>query len=181
MSSVLVERCREKIKQIVMQYLFYVGDGRKARSMMTKEVQDLTTFVDKFVRYALDTKSVLESFASGDVDITNENYFVNRSKMINFALEIIPVMKEMNSKLNVTYEIKKVQPQTSKIKWLYFTFYAEKDKEKFQTYDENQDDFYEDYVTDTEMNAQDLQVFATALYNLQQNLTIISKKVALMY
>lgn len=181
MSSALIERCREKIKKIVMHYLFYVGDGRKARSMMTKEVQDLTTFVEKFVRYAIDTKSVLESFTSVDVDITNEHYFVNRSKMINFALEIIPIMKEMNPKLNVTYEIKKVQSQNSRIKWLYFTLYSEKDKEKFQTYDENQDDFYEDYVTDTEMNAQDSQAFATALCNLQKKLAIISKNVALMY
>ena len=112
-----------------MHYLFYVGDGRKARSMMTKEVQDLKTFVEKFVRYSLDTKSVLESFTSVDVDITNEHYFVNRSEMINFALEIIPIMKEMNPKLNVTYEIKKVQSQNSRIKWLYFTLYSEKDKE----------------------------------------------------
>ena len=90
-------------------------------------------------------------------------------------------MKEMNPKLNVTYEIKKVQSQNSRIKWLYFTFYSEKDKQKFQTYDENQDDFYEDYLTDTEMRAQNSQAFATALCTLQKKLAIISKKVALMY
>ena len=119
---------------------------------MTKEV-DLTNFVKKFIRYATDTKSVLEDATSIDVDICNEHYFVDSSQIVNFALDIIHVMKALNPHLNITYEIKKLQSQASKTKWLYFTFYSEKDTEKFQNYDANQDDFYEDYETDKEMRA----------------------------
>ena len=161
-----------------MHYLFYVGDGRKARSMRTKEV-NLANFVEKFIRYATDTKRVLEQAAYVSIDICNEHYFVNRSEMINFAFEVIPIMKEVNPQLNITYEIKNIQDRNSRSKWLYFTLGS--DKEKMKTYDANKDDYFEDYVTDTEMNAQNSQAFATALCNLQKKLAIISEKVALMY
>jgi len=172
MNSKLIDRYREKIQEIVKQFLFYVDDGRPARSMMTKEV-NLTNFVENIIKYATETNRILDNSPYKDIDICNEYYFVDRGQMTNFALKILHVMKELNPLLNITYEMKRIQPQTSTAVWLYFTIYSDENSERLKRYEADQDDFYEDYETDKEMSAKLIRDVRRCVRKLQERLDVL--------